>query len=393
MFRQLSVFSLFIISTSFTSIANDSTYEKQLMQRIYSAQSTGRGYFVKGLFPSYREYYFNRGTFKKDDNIFFTALVVSTLKDLNPGLSNHSKILSESIVDNASPVYQKFQNRRGIPVYSFWMTRPKKYFPNTGWLSFFKTNALPDDLDCSSVVLQALNAPHKIVKEMHDYIQAYTNGKTKKVVSTFSSYKKLPAYSTWLGHKVPIDFDICALTNLQVLVHKYNLEYTTADSASLKLISESIRRKQYQTHPQIVSPYYFKASVILYHISRLMSSKFIPELEQYRAQLIADAKLNYMQQQNFLDKVILSTALLRWGVKLPADQLEKDINNYCTSPDEEFVFFVANMAAMLPNPLMRVMIRSNIGRFDYHCPAYNDVLVLENLILRKNFIKENNSSL
>jgi hypothetical protein len=367
----------------FITKANDSTYEKKLMERIYTAQSTGTGYFAKGLFPSYREYYFNRGTYKNDDNIFFTALVAFTLQHLKPGLRTDSKILLDSIISKASPVYKKFQNRRGLPIYSFWMTSPKKYFPNTHWLSFFKTNALPDDLDCSAVVLQATNAPYADVNEMHRYIQNFTNKKSKKVVSTFKAYKKLPAYSTWLSHKVPIDFDICALANLLVLVHKYKLDYTAADSASLQLISESIRNRHYQTHSEIISPYYNKTAVILYHISRLMSSKFIPELEQFKSQLIADAEISYRLADNFLDKIILSTSLLRWGIVSPMKDLESELKLYCQVPDKQFVFFVANMAAMLPNPLTRFMIRSNIGRFDYYCPAYNDVLVLENLVLRK----------
>jgi hypothetical protein len=362
--------------------ANDSTYEWKLIERIYKAQSIGTKEFAKGLFPSYREYYFNRGTLKNDDNVFFTALVGFTLRDLAPKLDTYTSQLVDSIQNNSVAVYKSFQNRRGLPVYSFWMTKPKKYFPNTHWLSFFKTNALPDDLDCSSVVLQAIDAPAADVKKMHQHIQAFANGKSKKIVSTFRSYKKLPAYSTWLGHKVPIDFDVCALSNLLMLLHKYDIAYTEADSASLKFISETVRKRQYQTHPEIISPYYKSTSVILYHLSRLMNTASIPELEQYKNQLIADAKTEYDRADNFLDKIILSTSLLRWGVKLLEPELMKKIENYCNEP-EPFVFFVANMAAMLPNPLMRFMLRSNIGRFDYYCPAYNDVLVLEHLTLRK----------
>jgi hypothetical protein len=363
--------------------ANDSTYERKLIERIYKAQSKGTKEFAKGLFPSYREYYFNRGTLKNDDNVFFTALVGFTLRDLAPKLDSYTRELVDSIQNNSAPVYKSFQNRRGLPVYSFWMTKPKKYFPNTRWLSFFKTNALPDDLDCSAVVLQAINAPAADVKKMHHHIQAFANGKTKKIVSTFRSYKKLPAYSTWLGHKVPIDFDVCAMSNLLVLLHKYDIAYTGADSASLKLITEIIRKRQYQTHPEIISPYYKSTPVILYHVSRLMSTASFPELEQYKNQLVADAKTQYDQADNFLDRIILNTSLIRWGVKLPGQELVKEIENYCDTSREPFVFFVANMAAMLPNPIMRFMIRSNIGRFDYYCPAYNDVLVLENLILKK----------
>ncbi len=368
---------IFFSSTCFAQTTNK-LYEQHLIQEIYKTQSKGDNYFAKGLFPTYREYYyFNKGAYKNDDNIFFTALIIATLQELKPKVGNSLKNIIDSVINNALPAFKKFQNRRGFPVYSFWMTTPKKYFPNS-WLSIFKTNALSDDLDCSSIVLQATNPPHSMVKEMHQYIQSYTNGKKQKVLSTFKDYRKLPAYSTWLSHKIPTDFDVCALSNVLVLVHKYNLKYTAADSASLKLVCEAVRKRQYQTHPEIISPYYNRSPVILYHISRLMSTRFIPELEKYKNDLIADAQLYYQQANSFLDKIILSTSLLRWGV-LPPDQLQDQFSNLS---DNNFVFFVANMAAMLPNPFTRFMIKTNIGRFDYFCPAYNNVLVLENVILR-----------
>ena len=100
-FRSFLLFIFSVTGVSFIASANDSTYEKQLMQRIYYAQSHGTGYFAKGLFPSFRDYYFNRGAYKNDDNIFFTALVAFTLQDLKPRLQNQSNLLIDSIVKNA----------------------------------------------------------------------------------------------------------------------------------------------------------------------------------------------------------------------------------------------------------------------------------------------------
>src|SRR5215218_11122191 len=89
---------LFHCVVCFVASANDSTYEKRLIERIYKAQSTGNKEFAKGLFPSYREYYFNRGTYKNDDNIFFTALIAATLQHLEPALNSESKKLLDSII-------------------------------------------------------------------------------------------------------------------------------------------------------------------------------------------------------------------------------------------------------------------------------------------------------
>jgi Tfp pilus assembly protein PilV len=376
----LSLF--FLLLCSLVATANDSTQERQLLNRICQQQSTGTQSFAKGLFPSYREYYFNRGTIRDDDNSFFTAIILYTLQQAKEEMDGASKALVTSLVTNALPVFNQFQNRKGVPVYSFWMTKPKKYFPNTRWLSFFKSNALPDDLDCSAMVLQAIEAPKPVVIEMHRYIQAFQNSRAKRVLSTFKPYRELPAYSTWLGHKVPIDFDVCALANVLLMVNQYGLPYTKADSASLRLIEETIRSKQYTSCPEIIAPYYNRAPVILYHFSRLMAAAKPPALERYRQQLIEEAWMQYQKANNFLDRIILSTALMRLGAVPPAME-EESIQQYCQSPNNNFVFFVANMASMLPNPLMRFMLRSNIGRFDYYCPAYNDALVLEYLLLRK----------
>ncbi len=73
--HRQKIFLLLLAINSGSAKANDSAYEKKLMERIYKAQSTGTKDFDKGLFPSYREYYFNRGTLKDDDNVFFTALI------------------------------------------------------------------------------------------------------------------------------------------------------------------------------------------------------------------------------------------------------------------------------------------------------------------------------
>lgn len=375
----LLIFTLLLQNEN--AYANDSLIIQKLVKRIYGQQARNDDYFLDGLFPSYREYYFNRGALKKDDNSFFTGLIVFTLRKLQPFLNTSSRRICDSIIIKATPSFLKFQNRKGRNVYSFWQTNPIKYFPNSGFLSLFKMNALPDDADCSVIALMALNASTEIATEVHQYMQDYSNHTKHRVQSTFGDYKKLPAYSTWLGHKVPIDFDVCVLSNILFFVHAYNLSYSKADSASLQLICQSVKKRQYKTDAVYLSPYYNKTSVILYHLARLMSAKYIPELEQYRTQLIDDARDCYVRANDQMEKVILSTALMNWNVVLPEFELEKSIPSATSS--QNFVFFVANMASMLPNPVNRFMTKTNMGRFDYHCPAYNDVLLLENLVLRR----------
>jgi hypothetical protein len=268
------------------------------------------------------------------------------------------------------------------------MTDPVKFFPNSPILSRFKSKALPDDVDCTAIVLQAKNASKSEVQQMHNYIQAYINDHKQKIRSSFLDYENIPAYSTWLGYRMPADLDVCVLSNVLLLVNEYNLKHTSADSASLKVITEVVRKREYMTHSEYASPYYQRTPVILYHLSRLMESRKIPELEQFKEQLVQDAKTSYMQSSHFIDKVILSTSLMRWNSIFPDYHISTGVKNYLNDSMHDFVFFYATMASMLPNPVNKWAMKLNIGRYNYYCPAYNDVLVLENLV----FAQKNNGS-
>jgi hypothetical protein len=62
--------------------SNDSVLIQQILSRISYLQQNHDKDFPKGLIPSYREYYHWEGVLKNDDNIFFTGLVVFTLRYL-----------------------------------------------------------------------------------------------------------------------------------------------------------------------------------------------------------------------------------------------------------------------------------------------------------------------
>jgi hypothetical protein len=92
------------------------------------------------------------------------------------------------------------------------------------------------------------------------------------------------------------------------------------------------------------------------------------ELDPFKEQLIGDAKNLYEQAENDEDRIILSTALMRWGVPVVTSQLEKSgrhQNKRC------FVFFVAGMFSVLPHPFFKLIDKIQIAKFYYYCPAYN----------------------
>jgi hypothetical protein len=377
-----------LLSLSFlfatVAYANDTLIMGQLLQRMTQLQAKESNVFPKGAFPSYRLYALNKDREKADVNGFFTGLVAFTLNDLKPQLTRYQQQLATKITTAALPVFSKFENRKGRNTYNFWPTDTPQIFPNAGWMNLFdKSQSLPDDLDDTVIMLLALNTPDSTAKKVHALMQAFANNGNKKVHNTFKGYRDIGAYSTWFGKKMPVDFDVCVLTNILYFVQRYNLKWTAADSASLQLIEKVLTEKKHITHAPYVSPHYSKLPNILYHLSRLMSVKPIPSLEKYRAQLIEDTRQALDVSDNFMDQIILSTSLLRWGIEPPAMKVHEANSLTELIEDGDFSFFIANMASMLPDPLKQWMGGAGVGKFYYDCDGYNNLLVLEYLALKK----------
>jgi hypothetical protein len=363
-------------------IANDSLLITQLLQRISAHQAKESSVFPKGAIPSYRMYALNQTRFKADPNPFFTGLTVLGLQDIKPDLSPAQQQLVDQIVKDASGVYPKYKNRKNNrDTYNFWQTDTPKIFPNGGWLNLFdKPQALPDDLDDTVIILMALQSSDSVARKVHALMQAYTNRGQKRVRNTFEEYRNIGAYSTWFGKKMPIDFDVCVLSNILYFVQKYQFSWTAADSASLHFIEQVLASGKHKTHANYVSAHYADEPKILYHVSRLMALRPIPILEKLKPALIADASAALQSFPNFMDKVLLSTALLRWGI-LPENILvDAHTDLSVLVENEEFSFFIASMASMLPDGWKKMMTRTALGSFFYYSPGYNNLLLLENLV-------------
>ncbi len=373
-----------VISCTVDCKAGDSLIIQKLLQRIEQLQVKEAGVFPEGAFPSYRLYALNKDRQKADVNAFFTGLMAFTMRDIEPYLAQTQQVTAERIILKTLPVYEKFRNRKGRPTYNFWPTDTPAIFPNSGWMNHFnEKQALPDDLDDTGILLLAAKAADSTAAAAHRIMQGFTNNGSGKVKNTFSAYRHIGAYSTWFGKKMPVDFDVCVLANVLYMVQSYNLAWTSADSASARLIVKVLEDRKHVTAAAYVSPHYSRLPVILYHLSRLMSLRPIALLEPYRRQLIDDARRALASSDNFLDQVLLSTSLMRWGVEPPVitTQLNGSLSELIE--DESFSFFIANMASMLPDPLKQWMGGTGLGKFYYYCPAYNNMLVLEYLVWKK----------
>jgi hypothetical protein len=93
--------------------------------------------------------------------------------------------------------------------------------------------------------------------------------------------------------------------------------------------------------------------------------------------LLAQSKALLLTARFPLEQLLLNTTILRLGgtIDPPSDLASLGENNY--------PYFVANIASVLNNPLKRIVNESNLVRFDYYSYAFNLSLLYENWMLRR----------
>jgi len=375
--RKLIIILSFTISLH--ALAQDSVLMNSLMHRIAMQQASENKFFIKGVFPSYitNQRHFKKQ--KKDNNIFFTALIDYTLQNLSAKqLMDTAQY--QSIHTAALPAYTFFKNKKGRNTYNFWRTDTAYTFPYTGWIHKIKKNtALPDDMDDTVLSLLAQNADSATAAAVHAQMQLYSSNDKKKWKAIDKSYRKYGIYSVWYGRHFPVVMDVCVLSNVLYFVQHYNLQWTGADSASLQVIVQAIASGDYIKKPLSVSPYYGNTSVVLYHIARLMSSKPIPQLEALKVALITTAVNQFAHTNNPLEKAILCTAVMRLGYVPPTFEIP-DIK---AIEHNDLPFFIGNIPSYFPVFIKQLFYNKGWGLFYHYCPAYNDALFVEYLALAK----------
>ena len=313
--------------------------------------------------------------------MFFTGLVAWTLRAAQPSFAEQEKQIADSIISRAVAAYPAYRNKDGLETYNFWRTNPSGHFPNGIFFSKFKKFRIPDDIDDTSILY--LSSDHRTdeVRTLKNRMTLHANLSKLKIKNTFKKYRDLKAYSTWFGKKMPIDFDACVLTNALSFVYKYNLPLNEYDSASIKFIQSVILADEHINYPHYVARHYRKTSVILYHVARLISSYDVPGLSEHKAKIIADIQQQLCCTNNYLEKVILSTSLLRMGVEAPPIEIsiEKVHKEY-----KKFNFFVANMLTS-ENSFAWWLSKYSIFHLGYRSEAYYLALLLEYNVFKQQF--------
>ncbi len=364
-----------------TQSSTDTIWSYQILTKIQALQQTNTG-FPPGIFPSTRLYAYNKNNSKNDPNVFFTGLIVHTLKKYQKQCTPYQQGLIQQIVKDGLSSVELFKNKSGRDTYNFWRTDTPQIFPNAGWLNTFdKSQSLPDDFDDTVILLWAQEASRERAKVVHDTMQLYANTKVKTVKNTLTPFKNLPAYSTWFGKKMPIDFDMAVLCNVLSFVNAYDLQWTASDSASLQLITTAIDNKWHLNKADFIAPHYAKPAVIMYHIARLLTAgnqQNIETLIALKPTLLKQTDSLLIISKDPLEAILLNTARVHFG-GIPNDVFQTP--DQAAIEQSKYPFFIANMASMLPSPIKRPLSKLAFAKFEYRCPAYNLALLWENRYL------------
>lgn len=361
---------------------NDSLQIEVLLRRIQQKQVVHNNFFVAGSFASFRQHA-NDEKLLADNNVFYTALVAYTLQQLKPKLKLQQNIIADSIIEKSKRSFTSYKNIKGRNTYNFWTTtNGKDFFPNQPMLSHFKKQlALADDLDDTGIILSVLNISDSTAQQAHSLMQQHANGSFKWIKTTKKKYQKIPAYSTWYGVKMPVDFDFAVHCNILAFVNKYNLKWSKTDSATYNLLLHIIDAREYITDASNVSPYYADAAVLLYHIARLYSVKTLEGLAERKPKLIEDANKLLVTTNNKMHQVLIATSLLKLKSKAPVINIDEEVMHQ-TLNTTNFVYYTGHLFAHYNNPIKFVANLFKQTEFKWYCSAFNDCLLLEYLVMR-----------
>jgi hypothetical protein len=113
-----------------------------------------------------------------------------------------------------------------------------------------------------------------------------------------------------------------------------------------------------------------------------MSIKKIPQLEVLKTKLITDAVTELSHSNNNIEKIILSTAILKWGYNAPMFALPSITNVEDKIEKNDFAFFIGNVPSYFHDMFRKYATTNHMGLFYHYCPAWNDLLLLEYLVLK-----------
>ena len=379
--KLLSIFFIVLVVNAACFAQNDSALINELVHDIEAAQVKQNGEFYPGMFPSYRKCAGFPHNYQPDNNIFFTAITAFTLNNLAEHLSTGNKIKVQQVIKNAAVAYPHYKNKNGLPYYSFWPANAR-ILPHSFFIKYLDGFlAQGDDADDSVMILMTLDNNESNNIALKQRLIMLGNLSKRRINSTYKKYRNIPAYSTYLGEKMHPDFDFAVQCNILYFMLDKKLPLVKQDSATIKLLTEMVKNREYMKTPVYISPCYVKPSVLLYHVSRLMGTFEIGALQVYKDQLIADANRLLGKRNDMMEQIILRTSLLYLGAAAPPLAINS-IADFEKTDQNKFVFFQARAAFAQPTPVKQVFLHWKYLIYYFYCNTYNKALLLEYLVLK-----------
>jgi hypothetical protein len=345
---------------------------EKFIDRIEALQSTGNALFPKGLFPAQRSNSMI-GYRRPDMTMFFSAITAFTLQSIRKYCSAESQAQIDSIHKQVTANYPDFQNKDGLKTYNFWKTKPSRHFPNGRWFHRFEHFRIPDDIDDTAFAYLTTDPSREELFWLKEKLALHANGTRLWIRNTYPEYKLLPAYSTWFGKNMYVEFDVSVLSNILYCMMHYKLPLNGHDEASFEYIRSVIQTGRYIDAPFRCAHQYPRTPLIIYHVARLIAAFDPHALRPIRQQLLNDTEALFKTTKNRMDQVLLATSLMRLGrptERIPVEVFsEKDFTG--------FHFFIAGLLTAYENPLLYRLSVSPLVHMHWTCDAHCWALLAE----------------
>ncbi|CAG5069632.1 hypothetical protein DYBT9623_02368 [Dyadobacter sp. CECT 9623] len=345
---------------------------QRFIEKIESLQSKGDQLFPPGIFPAKRTNPLI-GYQRPDTTIFFSAISCFTLKSIRKNADRQTQELIDSICNKIIANYPDFRNKDGLATYNFWKTKPSRHFPNGHIFHRYEHFRIPDDIDDTAFIYLTTERSKEELVWLKEKLAMHSNGAKQWIRNTYPEYRRLKAYSTWFGKNMYVEFDVCVLSNMLYCLFDSQLPLNEHDEASLEYIRSVIATDRYRQVPFRCAHQYPRTPLIIYHVARLIAAFSPPALESVKAKLIRDTQHLLSTTTSDMDKVILSTALLRLGEK-PA---RVPVENFTAKNFDGFVFFIAGLLTAYENPLLYKLSVLPLFHMYWLCEAHCWTLLAE----------------
>lgn len=332
---------------------------------------------LKGLFPSERAH--PLGYRRSDNSAYFTATLLYTLRSILPFCKGGEVELIEAIRQKACFGVAPFQNKQGLPRYNFWKTHPADHFPNGLLLGRWEYFRPPDDADDSVMIYMMQNRTQAEAQWLMEHIDSYANGQKKWVKNAPVAYQKFKAWCTFFCKDMPLGFDACVICNLLCFNLHYQLPDTDFKKESVAFLVQMLREKHHLTMPHRMAPYYPKTSLILYHLARVFGEGKIPELEDFRLELMHQAEHLLQSPLSHMERQILENTWMKLAHSLPPPRSVR------LSASEPFFFFVLPLTQEFEGHFFQWLAQRSFTHIRFFCSALEKSIDFENQVLKRKF--------